>query len=364
MSEFLEFRNIAKRFGEIRAVDGVSLEIKKGEFFSLLGPSGCGKTTMLRLAAGFEQPDQGRVILDGADITDTPPNRRQVNTIFQSYALFPHLTVRDNIAFGLEVAKKPKDGIRREVEAMLRLIRMTDEALKKPAQLSGGQKQRVAIARALVNKPQVLLLDEPLAALDLKLRQRMLIELDAIHDEVGITFLYVTHDQGEAMSLSDRIAVMEAGRIAQVGAPAEIYEAPRTSFVAAFIGDTNFLEGQVTAVEDKEYCRVRIGGLDGVVGFNDKAKPAGSPVYLSIRPEKIRISRDTPDPAPRLNIIPAVVEDMIYLGSTTKYWVRAHGLRIQVLRQHSRYFLDEKPIRWNDPVWISWHGDDGFMLDR
>jgi len=181
---------------------------------------------------------------------------------------------------------------------------------------------------------------------------------------VGITFLYVTHDQGEAMSLSDRLAVMDAGRVEQVGAPAEIYEAPRTSFVAAFIGDTNFFEAEVTGIEDNEYCRLRIGDLGGIVGFNDKAMKAGNRVYLSIRPEKIHISRDMPEVGPRLNIIPAVVEDMIYLGSTTKYWVRAHGLRIQVLRQHFRYFLDEKPIRWNDPVWIWWHGDDGFMLER
>jgi spermidine/putrescine transport system ATP-binding protein len=364
VSEFLEFRNVSKRFGEIRAVEKVTLEIRKGEVFSLLGPSGCGKTTMLRLAAGFERPDAGRIILDGADITDESPHRRQVNTVFQSYALFPHLTVRQNIAFGLEVARKPKEIIRREVDAMLHLIRMTDEAHKKPAQLSGGQKQRVAIARALINKPQVLLLDEPLAALDLKLRQRMLIELDAIHDEVGITFLYVTHDQGEAMSLSDRIAVMEAGRIEQVGAPAEIYEAPRTSFVAAFIGDTNFLEGEVTALENSEYCRVRIADIPGVVCFNDKSMRPGSAVYLSIRPEKIHISRDRPEADRLHNVLPAVVEDMIYLGSTTKYWVSAHGLRIQVLRQHFRFFLDEKPIRWNDHVWVWWHGDDGFMLDR
>jgi spermidine/putrescine transport system ATP-binding protein len=364
LSEFLEFRNVAKRFGEIRAVENVTLEIRKGEVFSLLGPSGCGKTTMLRLAAGFERPDAGLIILDGADITDESPHKRQVNTVFQSYALFPHLTVRQNIAFGLEVARKPKEIIQGEVEAMLHLIRMTDEAHKKPAQLSGGQKQRVAIARALINKPQVLLLDEPLAALDLKLRQRMLIELDAIHDEVGITFLYVTHDQGEAMSLSDRIAVMEAGRIEQVGAPAEIYEAPRTSFVAAFIGDTNFLEGEVTALEDSEYCRVRIADIPGVVCFNDKSMRPGSAVYLSIRPEKIHISRDRPEADRLHNVLPAVVEDMIYLGSTTKYWVSTHGLRIQVLRQHFRFFLDEKPIRWNDHVWVWWHGDDGFMLDR
>jgi len=364
LSEFLEFRNVSKRFGTIQAVDSVSLEIKKGEFFSLLGPSGCGKTTMLRLAAGFEHPDAGRVILDGEDITDLPPNKRKVNTIFQSYALFPHLTVWENIAFGLRVAKRTKRDIETEVETMLRLIRMGDQAHKKPDQLSGGQKQRVAIARALINKPQVLLLDEPLAALDLKLRQRMLIELDMIHDQVGITFLYVTHDQGEAMSLSDRIAVMDSGRIEQVGSPAEIYETPRTSFVAAFIGDTNFLEGEVTSLVDGEYCQVRIADIPDVICFNDKTMKPGNPVYLSIRPEKIHISRDRPEGTRLQNILPAVVEDMIYLGSTTKYWVRTHGLRVQVLRQHFRFFLDEKPIRWNDDVWIWWHGDDGFMLDR
>jgi spermidine/putrescine transport system ATP-binding protein len=364
LSEFLEFRDVSKRFGTIQAVGSVSLGIKKGEFFSLLGPSGCGKTTMLRLAAGFEYPDAGRVVLDGQDITDLPPNKRRVNTIFQSYALFPHLSVWENIAFGLRIARRSKKDIDLEVKAMLRLIRMDDQAHKKPDQLSGGQKQRVAVARALINKPQVLLLDEPLAALDLKLRQRMLIELDMIHDQVGITFLYVTHDQGEAMSLSDRIAVMDSGRIEQVGSPAEIYEAPRTSFVAAFIGDTNFLEGEVTALVEKEYCRVKIADIPGVICFNDKSMTPGSAVYLSIRPEKIHISRDRPEESPRLNILPAVVEDMIYLGSTTKYWVRTHGLRVQVLRQHFRFFLDERPIRWNDDVWIWWHGDDGFMLDR
>jgi spermidine/putrescine transport system ATP-binding protein len=364
LSEFLEFRNISKRFGSIQAVDGISLGIKKGEFFSLLGPSGCGKTTMLRLAAGFEQPDEGRVVLGGQDITDLPPNKRQVNTIFQSYALFPHLTVWQNIAFGLQVAKRSKSDIHNEVLSMLRLIHMDDQADKKPGQLSGGQKQRVAIARALINKPQILLLDEPLAALDLKLRQRMLIELDMIHDQVGITFLYVTHDQGEAMSLSDRIAVMDSGRIEQVGSPAEIYETPRTSFVAAFIGDTNFLEGEVTGLVDNEYCQVRIADIPGVVCYNDKSMKPGNPVFLSIRPEKVHISRDRPEAARSLNVLPAVVEDMIYLGSQTKYWVRTHGLRIQVLRQHFRFFLDEKPIRWKDDVWIWWHGDDGFMLDR
>jgi spermidine/putrescine transport system ATP-binding protein len=364
LSEFLEFRGVSKRFGTIQAVADVSLQVRKGEVFSLLGPSGCGKTTMLRIAAGFERPDAGRVLLDGEDITDLPPEKRKVNTIFQSYALFPHMTVRENIAFGLRVAKRPKGEIDDEVDRMLRLIRMADQAGKKPDLLSGGQKQRVAIARALVNRPRVLLLDEPLAALDLKLRQRMLIELDMIHDEVGITFLYVTHDQGEAMGLSDRIAVMDSGRIEQVGTPVEIYEAPRTSFVAAFIGDTNFLEGEVTGLEDAEYSRLVIAGVPGIVCFNDKAIQPGQPVFLSIRPEKVHISRDKPEEARLRNMLPAVVEDVIYLGSTTKYWVRAGEIRIQVLRQHSRFFLDEKPIRWNDEVWVWWHGDDGFMLER
>jgi spermidine/putrescine transport system ATP-binding protein len=364
LPEFLEFRGVSKRFGTIQAVADVSLEIKKGEFFSLLGPSGCGKTTMLRVAAGFADPDAGRVFLDGRDITDFPPNERKVNTIFQSYALFPHMTVRDNIAFGLAIAKRPKREIDAEVDKMLRLIQMTDQADKRPDLLSGGQKQRVAVARALINKPDVLLLDEPLAALDLKLRQKMLIELDLIHDEVGITFLYVTHDQAEAMSLSDRIAVMDSGRIEQVGTPAEIYESPRTSFVAAFIGDTNFLEGRVLDCPDREYCRLTIAGLPEILCFNDKLIQAGQPIYLSIRPEKVHISREKPEVKPQRNIMPAIIEDVIYLGSTTKYWVRAAGYRVQVLRQHSRYFLDEKPLRWKDEVWIWWHADDGFMLDH
>ena len=361
MAEFLEFRGVSKRFGEVRAVDDVTLEIRKGEIFSLLGPSGCGKTTMLRVAAGFEAPDAGRVFLDGRDITDLPPNKRPLNTVFQSYALFPHLTVRDNIAFGLTVAKRPKKEVRDEVDRMLRLVRLEDQAAKKPDQLSGGQRQRVAVARALVNKPQVLLLDEPLAALDLKLRQQMLIELDTVHDEIGITFLYVTHDQAEAMSLSDRIAVMNGGRIEQIGPPAEIYESPRTGFVAAFIGDTNFLEGRVRDCPEPEYCRLEIAGLPDIAAFNDKAAGQGRAVFLSVRPEKIHIGRQPPEDAPHRNRLEAEVEDVIYLGATTKYRVRSGDRRIQVLRQHSRYFFDEQPIGWNDRVWIWWHADDGFL---
>jgi spermidine/putrescine transport system ATP-binding protein len=362
---FLTFDGVAKAFGEVRAVDGVSLAIERGEFFSLLGPSGCGKTTLLRIVAGLERPDRGRVILDGQDITDLPPNKRKVNTIFQSYALFPHMTVRENVGFGLKVAKRSQQEIEREVERMLHLVQMEDQAHKRPGQLSGGQKQRVAVARALINKPQVLLLDEPLAALDLKLRQRMLIELDSIHDEVGITFLYVTHDQGEAMSLSDRIAVMSTGQIEQVGTPAEVYEAPHSGFVAAFIGDTNFLEGYVAEVVNGDYSRLAIADFAPVLCFNDAPRQPGMPVYLSVRPEKIRISRERPELAQRHNIFAGTVEDVVYLGTHTRFWVRVGGShRIAVFQQQGRFLLDERPIRWKEPVWISWHADDGFMLER
>lgn len=364
MAGFLEFDGVSRHFGPVRAVDGVSLAVQRGEFFSLLGPSGCGKTTLLRILAGFERPDQGRVLLDGVDITELPPNQRKVNTIFQNYALFPHLDVRGNIAFGLRIAGRPRREIDAEVDRMLALIQMEEQADKRPDQISGGQKQRVAIARALINKPQVLLLDEPLAALDLKLRQRMLIELDLIHDEVGITFLYVTHDQGEAMSLSDRIAVMNQGKIEQLGSPAEIYEAPRTSFVAAFIGDTNFFEGHVAGTEGEEYSVLRIDGFPDVRVFNDKQIRIGDPVYLSVRPEKIRISRERPDATPGHNIVPAHVEEVVYLGSHTKYWVRVQEYRIAIYRQHNRFLLDEKPISWHEDVFIRWHADDGFMLER
>ncbi len=363
-SQFLQFQAVSKCFGTVRAVDDLSLDVRRGEFFSLLGPSGCGKTTLLRLAAGFEQPDSGRVLLDGRDLTGLPPNRRQVNTIFQNYALFPHLTVRENITFGPRTAKWPRELIAAELEKMLLLTQMEEHADKKPDQLSGGQKQRVAIARALINKPQVLLLDEPLAALDLKLRQRMLIDLDLIHDEVGITFLYVTHDQGEAMSLSDRIAVMNRGRIEQIGTPSEIYEAPRSSFVAAFIGDTNFLKGTVAEFPEPDYSLVRIDGFPPVRCFNDKRMNLGDLVYLSIRPEKFRISRERPETGPAHNMVRGTVDEVIYLGTHTRYWVRVDGCRIAVFQQHNRFLLDQRPITWNDDVWLRWHSDDGFMMER
>ena len=363
MDGFLRLEGVGKRFGDVPAAGEVSLSIERGEFFALLGPSGCGKTTLLRMIAGFERPDAGRIVLDGEDITALPPHRRKVNTVFQNYALFPHLDVSENIAFGLRVAKRPRREIAEEVEAMLELIRMKDQRHHKPEQLSGGQKQRVAVARALVNRPQVLLLDEPLAALDLKLRQHMLMELDLIHDRVGITFIYVTHDQNEAMSLSDRIAVMHRGRISQLGTPVEIYEAPRSGFVASFIGDANFLEGRVLMADGPEHCRLGVPGLPDVVCYNDKRIAPGEAVSLVVRPEKMRISRERPEEARLVNLVPGTVEGVIYLGSHTRYRVRVGERRFAVEQQHGRFFLDEKPIRWEEAVWVAWHADDGTMLE-
>lgn len=364
MADSLVFENISKEFGSHKALSQVSFSVQKGEFFSLLGPSGCGKTTLLRIVAGFERPDTGRILLDGEDITHLPPNKRPVNTVFQNYALFPHLSIWENIAFGLRVAKRSKKEIDNEVERMLDLIQMSDVAEKKPDQISGGQKQRVAIARALINKPRVLLLDEPLAALDLKLRQKMLLELDLIHDEVGILFLFVTHDQTEAMAVSDRIAVLQKGKIEQIGTPIELYEAPKSSFVAAFIGDTNFLDGTIAEKVSNEYSKLKVENFPNVLCFNDKQHSVGDMVYLSIRPEKIHISLDEPEHLPLHNLLKGVVEDVVYKGDHTNYWVRVDGYRIGLTKLHRRFLLDERPIKWKDTVWIWWHADDGFMLER
>ena len=363
MASHLRFENVTRRFGDFTAVRDLSLEIEKGETFSLLGPSGCGKTTLLRMAAGFDRPDSGRIFLDDRDITSLPPERRPVNTVFQSYALFPHLSLRDNIAFGPRLRKLSAARVREQVDRMLDLVDLAAHADKMPAQLSGGQRQRVAIARALVNQPEVLLLDEPLAALDLKLRQRLLVELDAIHDEVGITFLYVTHDQSEAMSISDRIAVMNQGAIEQIGRPAEIYEAPRSSFVAAFIGDTNFLDGVVSGRESDHLARFRAGPLGELVFHHDRTPRVGDAVHLSLRPEKIGVSWERPHGGPHDNAVQGEIEDVIYFGSHTRYRVRAGGRLLCAQTQHRGFRSDEGPPAKGDPVWLHWHAHDGFILE-
>ncbi|MDN5788302.1 ABC transporter ATP-binding protein [Pseudorhodobacter sp.] len=301
----VEARNAVKAFGQgataVKALDDVSVKIKKGEFFTLLGPSGCGKTTLLRLIAGFETPTSGQILLDGADITQLPPNKRPVNTVFQSYALFPHLTVAQNIAFGLEMQGRPKAEIKKTVARMLALVKLEPMADRKTSQLSGGQQQRVALARALAPAPKVLLLDEPLSALDLKLRKEMQIELKRLQMETGITFVFVTHDQEEALTMSDRIAVMSAGHIQQVGAPREIYTRPANRFVASFIGETNFLTGK----SDGEAVQLDIGSKIAI-----KAPPG--PVSLAIRPEQVRVVAAN-DPG----ALPATVGATVYFGTDT-----------------------------------------------
>jgi len=365
MENFLKFEGISKKFGNNQVLNDISFSVPKGEVFSLLGPSGCGKTTLLRICAGFEEPDTGRVILNGKDITTIPANRRPVNTIFQNYALFTNMTVRENIAFGPKLSGWGKKEINYEIDKFLALIQMSDHQHKKPSQLSGGQRQRVAIARALINRPLVLLLDEPLAALDLKLRQRMLVELDEIHDQIGTTFLFVTHDQGEAMSISNQVAVMNNGLVEQIGSPIEIYEAPKTSFVAAFIGDTNFFEGSVIEVLDNELSKVKIIGFSELLVYNDKILAKGSKIHLSVRPEKINISRMPPPTIKSyMNIMNGIVEDVVYLGSHTKFWVKIGNYSIAIDKQHTSYLLDEVPIRWNDQVWITWNAEHGYLLDN
>lgn len=317
MDEFsVELREISKRFGQTTVVDRVMLQIYKGEFFSLLGPSGCGKTTTLRIIAGFESPDSGELLIKGSPATHTPPQERDVNLVFQNYALFPHLSVEQNVAFGLEMQRLSKALIRERVGKALELVRLSGLGARFPHQLSGGQQQRVALARALVTEPSVLLLDEPLGALDLKLRQEMQLELKRLQRELKITFLYVTHDQEEALKISDRLAVMHQGRVLQVGTPQEIYERPATRFVADFIGESNFLEGRVVHTAGTRAV-VQIGLLQTNV-FTDSPLQVNQTVTLALRPERIQLC--LPDEGN--GTWTGLVEELLYAGKETRYRVR------------------------------------------
>jgi spermidine/putrescine transport system ATP-binding protein len=370
---------VSKSFGDFRALNNVSLEIKKGEFFSLLGPSGCGKTTLLRIIAGFEQPDSGAVTFDGSDVLSLSPNRRPANTVFQNYALFPHLTVFENVAFSMRIKKAARGEVESKVNEYLRLVQLAGHAHKRPNQLSGGQKQRVAIARALINEPSVLLLDEPLSALDAKLRQHMLIELDQIHDKIGITFIYVTHDQQEALSVSDRLAVMSQGDVLQIGTPHEIYESPATDFTARFIGETNLFDAEVISAE--KINEPLLSGIEAVsteymaeldipelgrikVTTVDKVR-SGQTVSFTIRPEKIVITKERPaTKRGDINLFQGTVDEPIYSGFQTKFYVKVmEKTLIRVIKQHPNYSDDGPDIVWKDSVFLSWSANDGYIVE-
>jgi len=358
----LEIQNVTRRFGTFTAVDQVSISIEAGEFFTLLGPSGCGKTTLLRMIAGFDLPDGGSIRLNGEDLADLPPERRPVRTVFQSYALFPHMTVEGNIAFPLQMAKTPASDIPAKVDAALEDVRLTGFGKRYPHELSGGQKQRVAIGRALVTHPTVLLLDEPLAALDAKLREEMQIELINLQKEVGITFVYVTHDQTEALALSHRIAVMNKGRIEQLDEPSKIYSFPNSRFVADFIGTCNLLDGPVLKV-DEGTVTIDVGGLGPVRVASSDRPTAGQTASIALRPEKIRIAGAAAQDA-AANHFRGSVTDLLYLGDVTVYKVSTEsGTKLEALLANSAAGRT-KFFEIGDAVAVSWPVDAGHFIPR
>jgi putrescine transport system ATP-binding protein len=357
---YIHIENVTKRFGDFTAVDNVTLKIYQGELFCLLGGSGCGKTTLLRMLAGFEEPTDGRIYIDGQDMTGIPPYERPVNMMFQSYALFPHMTVEQNVAFGLKQDRTPREETKQRVADALELVQLTQWAKRKPHQLSGGQRQRVALARALIKRPKLLLLDEPLAALDKKLREQTQFELMNIQDEVGITFVVVTHDQEEAMTLATRIAVMDQGRVVQTGTPSEIYEYPRTRFVANFVGTINIFEGRVSE-SAADHIAVDCDDLGAPlsVGYSGDLR-VGQEVGIAVRPEKIAISKEKPSQDE--NLAEGEVTDIGYLGTVSVYRVQlASGLKVQVMLPNlSR--STEREITWDDRVWLSWKPGSAVVL--
>lgn len=354
----IRFQNVTKNFGDFTAVDDLSVDIYEREFFALLGPSGCGKTTMMRMLAGFETPSSGTILLDGKDISPVPPNKRSVNMMFQSYALFPHLTVYENIAFGLKRDKLPADKIDARVKEMLRLTQIERFAQRKPDQISGGQRQRVALARSLAKAPKLLLLDEPLSALDKKLRQDTQFELMDIQEKTGTTFVIVTHDQEEAMTVASRVAVMNFGKLIQVDTPTQIYEAPNSAYVADFIGDVNIIEGNATVHGDT----VSIAWAEGqpeIIGTPSSPVPAGG-VKFVIRPEKIAITPEKPED--RRNAVQGKVVDIAYLGNMSTYHVKVpNGTIIKATAANQRR-RESLPFTWEDPVWLSWTDTAGVVL--
>ncbi|WP_309083378.1 ABC transporter ATP-binding protein [Chelativorans sp.] len=356
---YIRFENVTKRFGDFIAVDDLSLTIYEREFFALLGASGCGKTTLLRMLAGFEHPTSGRVLLDGQDLRGVPPYRRPVNMMFQSYALFPHMDVASNIAFGLKQDGMQKGEIAERVAQMLKLVQLEPFAKRRPHQLSGGQRQRVALARSLAKRPKVLLLDEPLGALDKKLREETQFELMDLQHELGLTFIVVTHDQEEAMTMADRIAVMEKGRVMQVATPAEIYEAPASRFVAGFVGSINMFEG-VLVKADGGAAEIRDrSGAPLLVGEAPAAAPGGT-VWLAVRPEKMRVTRERPPEA--ANVLEGEIWDIAYLGDMTVYNVKLDDGRIIKASMMNSQRRLEDALTWHDRAWISFPADAGVLL--
>jgi putrescine transport system ATP-binding protein len=359
---YISFENITKRFGDFTAVNNLSLDIFEREFFALLGASGCGKSTLLRMLAGFEEPTSGRILLDGQDLRGIPPYRRPVNMMFQSYALFPHMSVEQNIAFGLKQDGMPKAQIAERVAEMLKLVKLEQFARRKPHQLSGGQRQRVALARSVAKRPKVLLLDEPLGALDKKLREETQFELMDLQQNLGLTFVVVTHDQEEAMTMADRIAILDKGEVMQVATPAEIYEAPASRFVAGFVGTVNLLEGSVMS---REGASLRIRGASGaeILVENAPDNVSSGEIAFAIRPEKIKVSPRQP-PEGTANVMAGEIFDLAYLGDMTVYHVRlADGQVVKASALNSAR-VSEDQLTWNDRAWVSFAPDAGVVLTR